>query len=392
MNYIKVKDVTDFVRNGACIKQDKQCLSGIPITRIETISNSQFNWDKVGYANITDDKYQDYYLKDKDVLLSHINSAKFLGRSVLFEQKDTNPIIHGMNLLCLRFKQTEYIPSFFVWYSKSQIANNYFAENTKKAVNQASITSSAIKEMPIPAISLEQQQKISNHLDSIQTAIDNKQQQLKELDELVKSRFIEMFGDIDDNSYNFPRKKIKDFAVCVAGATPSTKISEYWDNGTIPWMSSGEVHKGRIFETDSKISQLGYDSCSTKMIPPKTVLIALAGQGKTRGSVCITEISLCTNQSLCAVISKEEVFSDYLYSYLQLKYDELRKISNGDGGRGGLNLKHIGNFEVAIPSKELQSKWLSFVQQIDKSKFVVKQQIKDLQELMDSKMQEYFGE
>ena len=180
-----------------------------------------------------------------------------------------------------------------------------------------------------------------------------------------------MFGDIDDNSYNFPRKKIKDFAVCVAGATPSTKISEYWDNGTIPWMSSGEVHKGRIFETDSKISQLGYDSCSTKMIPPKTVLIALAGQGKTRGSVCITEISLCTNQSLCAVISKEEVFSDYLYSYLQLKYDELRKISNGDGGRGGLNLKLIGNFEVAIPSKELQSKWLFFVQQIDKSKFVV---------------------
>lgn len=192
MKYIKVKDVTDFVRNGANIKQDKQCLSGIPITRIETISNSQFNWDKFGYANITDDKYHDYYLKDKDVLLSHINSAKFLGRSVLFEQKDANPIIHGMNLLCLRFKQTKYIPSFFVWYSKSQIANNYFAENTKKAVNQASITSSAIKEMPIPAISLEQQQKISNHLDSIQAAIDNKQQQLKELDELVKSRFIEM--------------------------------------------------------------------------------------------------------------------------------------------------------------------------------------------------------
>jgi len=112
MNYIKVKDVTDFVRNGASIKQDKQCSSGIPITRIETISNSQFNWDKFGYANITNDKYQDYYLKDKDVLLSHINSAKFLGRSVLFEQKNTNPIIHGMNLLCLRFRQTEYMPSF----------------------------------------------------------------------------------------------------------------------------------------------------------------------------------------------------------------------------------------------------------------------------------------
>ncbi len=188
MNYIKVKDVTDFVRNGASIKQDKQCSSGIPITRIETISNSQFNWDKFGYANITNDKYQDYYLKDKDVLLSHINSAKFLGRRVLFEQKNTNPIIHGMNLLCLRFRQTEYMPSFFVWYSKSQIANNYFAENTKKAVNQASITSSAIKEMPIPDFPLEDQQKIAAELDTIQSAIDNKKQQLSLLNEAVKSK------------------------------------------------------------------------------------------------------------------------------------------------------------------------------------------------------------
>lgn len=391
MNYIKIKDVTDFVRNGASIKQPKQCSTGIPITRIETVSNSVFNWDKLGFADITDDKYKDYYLKDKDVLLSHINSAKFLGRSVLFETKDNNPIIHGMNLLCLRFIQSKYNPKFFVWYSNSRIAKNYFEENTKKAVNQASITSAAIKEMPIPELSLPEQQKIAAHLDSIQSAIDNKKQQLQQLDELVKSKFVEIFGDPETNPHNFAKKKINDFATCTAGATPSTKVPEYWENGTIPWMSSGEVHLGRIYDTESKISQAGYDSCSTKMIPAHTVVIALAGQGKTRGTVGIAEISLCTNQSLCAVIINEEANADYLYSYLQLQYENLRRISNGDGGRGGLNLKLIGNFEVILPAMELQNKWVSYVQKIDSAKSIIKTQLIDLKELLDSKMDHYFS-
>lgn len=148
--------------------------------------------------------------------------------------------------------------------------------------------------------------------------------------------------------------KIGDICDCYAGATPNTRQPDYWENGTIPWMSSGEVNKGEVWSTEKKITQLGYDNSSTKMIPANTVVIALAGQGKTRGTVAIVRIPLCTNQSLCSLVSKGEILPDFLFHYLKGQYNTLRKISSGDGTRGGLNLKMVSAFEVPIPPIPVQ--------------------------------------
>lgn len=105
---------------------------------------------------------------------------------------------------------------------------------------------------------------------------------------------------------------------CVSGATPTSGVAAYWEDGTILWMSSGEVSKGLVFDTDKKITQAGYDSCSTRMVPPRAVVIALAGQGKTRGTVARTRARLCTNQSLCSIlVDGEYLNSDFLYYFLQ---------------------------------------------------------------------------
>lgn len=148
-------------------------------------------------------------------------------------------------------------------------------------------------------------------------------------------------------------KPIGSFAQCVAGATPNSKDASLWD-GNIPWMSSGEVNKRTIYSTDRCITQRGFDSCSTKMIPSGAVVVALAGQGKTRGTVARTRIELCTNQSLCAIILNKSVDSDYLFHYLASRYDNLRAISSGDGTRGGLNLKMIREYTVPVPPVEVQ--------------------------------------
>ena len=95
---------------------------------------------------------------------------------------------------------------------------------------------------------------------------------------IPKLRFPEFKGEWEE-------KIIQDFAECCAGATPDTKKDEYWIDGTIPWMSSGEVNNTFIYSTEKKITQLGYDKTSTKLLPSNTVVIALAGQGKTRGTV-----------------------------------------------------------------------------------------------------------
>ena len=169
------------------------------------------------------------------------------------------------------------------------------------------------------------------------------------------SEIREMIQELCPDGVEF--KKLGEIAKCYSGATPKTNISNYWDNGTIPWMNSGEVNLGRVFQTEKKITQLGYDSCSTKMVPPHTVVVALAGQGKTRGTVAITEIELCTNQSLCAIEVQQDIVNSYfLWHYLRGQYQTLRRISSGDGTRGGLNQNMIRNFEIPVPPMAVQRK------------------------------------
>ncbi|WP_226533605.1 restriction endonuclease subunit S [Microbacterium paraoxydans] len=139
-----------------------------------------------------------------------------------------------------------------------------------------------------------------------------------------------------------------------AGATPSKSVAGYWTGGTIPWLSSGEVNKGTIYEADTLITQAGYDSCSTKMIPAGAVVIALAGQGKTRGMVARTRLSCCTNQSLASIVPNDDLDSDFLYYFLQTQYSRLRDVSSGGGSRGGLNLVMIRAYRVPVPPLDVQ--------------------------------------
>ena len=151
-----------------------------------------------------------------------------------------------------------------------------------------------------------------------------------------------------------PFVAIGDIATCYSGATPESTSAEFWEGGTIPWMSSGEVNRKIIDHTEKLITPSAFESCSTKMVPPNSVVMALAGQGKTRGLVARTRIELCTNQSLCAIVPSERLDADYLFHYLSGQYQTLRALSSGDGGRGGLNQQMIKSFLVPLPSIELQ--------------------------------------
>ena len=160
-------------------------------------------------------------------------------------------------------------------------------------------------------------------------------------------------------------RTISDFATCYAGATPSTKNRSFWDDGDIPWLSSGEVNKKHIFYTDNFITRLGFESSSTKMVPADTVVMALAGQGKTRGTVAITKIDLCTNQSLAAIVTDSTVNDNYLLYYLETQYNNLRAISSGDGTRGGLNLQIINSFKISMPDLSEQIQISQFLSVLD---------------------------
>lgn len=141
---------------------------------------------------------------------------------------------------------------------------------------------------------------------------------------------------------------IKDFSDLLSGGTPSTKINEYWE-GNIRWMNSGELNLKRVYEVEGRITELGLKNLSTKLIPSNCVLIGLAGQGKTRGTVALNYTPLCTNQSIASILPNKEVLSEYIYQNLDLRYYELRGLSPGDGGIGGLNLTIIRNLKIPLP-------------------------------------------
>lgn len=144
-------------------------------------------------------------------------------------------------------------------------------------------------------------------------------------------------------------KQIGEFTDCTAGGTPSTLVPQYW-GGSIPWMSSGELHQKKITDVAGRITLEGLQNSSAKMLPLSCVLVGLAGQGKTRGTVAINLIPLCTNQSIAAIYPNSAFVPMYLYYNLESRYEELRKLSSGEGGRGGLNLKIIKSIPVPLPT------------------------------------------
>jgi len=159
-------------------------------------------------------------------------------------------------------------------------------------------------------------------------------------------------------------KCIAGFTTCTAGGTPSTKVPRYW-GGSIRWMNSGELNLKIVTEVEGRISEEGLRNSSTKMIPANCVLVGLAGQGKTRGTVAINLIPLCINQSIAAIIPDPTFLSKYLYYNLDLRYEELRELSSGEGGRGGLNLGIINSLIVNLPSLAEQNAIVEILSDMD---------------------------
>lgn len=151
-------------------------------------------------------------------------------------------------------------------------------------------------------------------------------------------------------------RKLGEHSNILTGGTPKTSMSNYWNPKEIPWMSSGEVNKRRINETDNMISKEGLENSSARWVKENSIVIALAGQGKTRGTVAVNNIPLTTNQSIAAIEPDETLNFEFIFQNLSKRYDELRMMSSGDGTRGGLNKKIIDEIIIAAPILEEQKK------------------------------------
>ena len=245
-----------------------------------------------------------------------------------------------------------------------------------------------LKEFKIPVWNLEKQQMIADIVDEIQQLIFIRREALSVLDELVKSRFVEMFGN-PHHSEKYPYKKVQEFTEVRSGGTPSRKQDAYWTNGTIRWVKTAELQNNEIYDTEEKITQEAVDNSSAKMLPENTILIAMYGQGKTRGMTAYLKVESTTNQACACVLPSDEINQRYLWRYFMMSYEQLRAMALG-AGQPNLTGEMIKNFPVLMPPLELQEKYVLFAEQTDKSKLSIQQSIETLQTLKAKLMQEYF--
>ena len=182
-------------------------------------------------------------------------------------------------------------------------------------------------------------------------------------------------------------KRIGEFTDCAAGGTPSTLIQAYW-NGSIRWMSSGELNLKFVNEVEGRITEEGLRNSSAQLVPAKSVLIGLAGQGKTRGTVAMNLVELCTNQSVAAIFPNSSFVSDYLYYNLDARYEELRGLSSGGAGRGGLNLTLIKSISVPLPCFDEQTAIAAILADMDAEIAALETKLAKARRLKQGMMQE----
>ena len=351
INMIKLGDVATYI-NGYAFKPEDRGVVGLPIIRIQDLTGSAYD---LGFYD--GDYPKRIEINDGDVLISWSASLGVYvwngGRALL-----------NQHIFKVQFDKADIDKRYFVYAVRQKLA-----ELTMKThgATMKHIVKKDFEETSIPYPSQKKQIEIGINLDKIANIIAARKQQLELLDELVKARFVEMFGSIHEST-KYPYIAVKDLTDVISGGTPSRDRSEYWYNGTIPWVKTTELQNNVIKNVDEYITESGLADSSAKMVPIGTVLVAMYGQGKTRGMTAYLGIEASTNQACACILPSEKIDSMYMWKYFELSYDKLRSLAQG-AGQPNLNGNMIKNFQVLVPPIELQNEYVSFVNQVDKSKF-----------------------
>ena len=228
------------------------------------------------------------------------------------------------------------------------------------------------QEFEIPSLS--EQKKLSAQLWAAYRLKESYKKLLSATDEMVKSRFIEMFGQA-------PKVKLGDYITTQSGGTPNTKKTEYYEGGDIPWLSSGEVNQGYITSTEKFITQIGLDNSSAKWTPKDCVVIAM--YGATAGKVGFVKIPLTTNQAVCTLLPCDNFKPIFLYYAVSQKTDWMIFKCQG-AAQPNISQGIIRSMELPLPSMDEQDKFVSIAEQADKSKFELRKSIEAIDQVIKS--------
>ena len=246
----------------------------------------------------------------------------------------------------LMIKDKQELHPEFLLYVASTLKEDLLRQSGKTTINFVSRSKLESMEIPIPDFAIQEE------------FITIAQQADKSKFGGFKSQFIEMFGTVDTVT-------LKDFFDTQSGGTPNTKEVEYYENGNIPWLSSGEINQGVICHTDKYITQKGLDNSSAKWIPKDSIVIAM--YGATAGKVGLVTIPVTTNQAVCAILPNKLFDTTFLYFAISSKSKWMVEQCRG-AAQPNISQGIIREMDIPYPPMDLQLKFATIAQQADKSK------------------------
>ena len=361
--------------NGEWGNEDSGNGEATAVIRTSNFLNSgRLNLDNIVCRDIDKNKNSDKILRTGDIIIEKSGGSpnQPVGRVVYFDVTDQDYFTNNFTSI-LRVK-SGYNSKYIFYLMK-------YLYDTKKVLKFQNQTTGIINlkltdylnKTKVNIETIENQNTIVDILDRLEYQIINRNKQLSELSNLVKSRFNEMFGDFYTTL--FPKYKIGEKFELSSGSTPSRDNKLYWDSGTINWVKTTEVINKEITETEEKITKFALENTSLKLFPVNTILIAMYGQGQTRGRSAILKVESTSNQACGAIFPNKIDNPVFIWHQLMLRYSELRELGRG-GNQPNLNGQLIKNFELIFPPLSLQNEFADFVAQVDKSQFACQKAIK----------------
>ena len=295
----------------------------------------------------------------------------------------TNQAIVGLTVKNIKQLNIEYL----FYFLKS---TKRYVEKIGRGVAQNNINISILKELEIPLFTISKQKEIVDILDKVLEIINGRKIELYKLDELIKARFVEMFGDTVLNPYGWDRNYLGMVCDVRDGTHDSPK---YYETG-YPLVTSKNVTAGRIdLSNCSFINEMDYNKINKRSrVEIGDIIMPMIG---TVGSPVIVDIEpnfAIKNVALIKFKHGTKVLNSYVQALLQSDYFDdvvLKKVKGGT--QKFISLGDLRNLDILVPSIELQRQFAAFVTQVDKSKVAVQKALDEAQLLFDSLMQKYFG-
>ncbi|KAE9636232.1 restriction endonuclease subunit S [Defluviitalea raffinosedens] len=352
--YLHYGDIHKKNKNYFSIKEDSDWLPKIDIEVNKLKEELLLNTGDVVFA----DASEDYEGIGKSVVIINDNNEKFVAGLHTIVAKDKIKKLHTL------YKK--------YCFSTTQVRKQFVKLATGATVY--GISRSNIKNIKILVPSIEEQKKIASILSSVDKQIeitDNLIEKTKELKKGLMQRLLtkgighSRFKDTELGKIpeEWEILRIKDVGDTISGGTPSRSHKEYYENGTIPWLKTGELNQKYIFDSEEKITEKAVLKSSAKLIPINSVLIAM--YGATIGKVSISKRELTTNQACCAIICKEEILSyEYLYYILSFNKENLIELGAG-GAQPNISQMIIKEYKIAVPSIKEQEKIATILSSVD---------------------------